>query len=217
MTLASGTDEAAKANPSVLVVDDEEGVRQFTVGCLEANGFAVWQASGAIEALELMMVGAPSVVLCDVAMPDKDGLWLLERLHAQWPETPVVMAAGLDDAGTLRKSRELGAVDYVTKPVKAERLLTVLRRATGIPDEASRNPGDVMPGSAASPQKEMFEAEYALEMPVRCPACGEHITTLAAVRLVRSQVNFTSTLPRRGRVMVCPRCYSMAPAELTNF
>lgn len=62
-----------------------------------------------------------------------------------------------------------------------------------------------------------IEAEYTLETPVRCPACGERITTLKAVRLVRAQVNFTSTLPRRGRVIACPNCLAIVPAELTNF
>ena len=61
------------------------------------------------------------------------------------------------------------------------------------------------------------EAEYTLESPVRCPACGERMTSIKAVRLIRAQVNFTSTLPRRGRVMVCPHCLAVIPAELTNF
>jgi DNA-directed RNA polymerase subunit RPC12/RpoP len=62
-----------------------------------------------------------------------------------------------------------------------------------------------------------IEAEYALESPVRCPACGKRITTIKAVRLIRAQVNFTSTLPRRGRVLACPRCLAVIPAELSNF
>jgi DNA-directed RNA polymerase subunit RPC12/RpoP len=60
------------------------------------------------------------------------------------------------------------------------------------------------------------EAEYLLESPVKCPSCGERMTTVNAVRLLRSQVNFTSTLPRRGRVVTCPHCFSVIPAELTN-
>jgi hypothetical protein len=61
------------------------------------------------------------------------------------------------------------------------------------------------------------EAVYRLESSVRCPQCGETISSLRAVRLLRVQVNFTSTLPRRGRVMVCPNCLTIVPAELTNF
>jgi hypothetical protein len=60
------------------------------------------------------------------------------------------------------------------------------------------------------------EAIYRLETPVKCPHCRETISTLKAVRLLRDQVNFTSTLPRRGRVLACPTCQSILPAELTN-
>jgi DNA-directed RNA polymerase subunit RPC12/RpoP len=65
-------------------------------------------------------------------------------------------------------------------------------------------------------QSERFDATYKLETPVKCPYCGEIISTLKAVRLIRDQVSFTSTLPRRGRVLACPNCQSVLPAELTN-
>ena len=61
-----------------------------------------------------------------------------------------------------------------------------------------------------------FDAIYKLETPVKCPSCSELISTMTAVRLLRDQVNFTSTLPRRGRVLACPNCQSVLPAELTN-
>jgi predicted nucleic acid-binding Zn-ribbon protein len=65
-------------------------------------------------------------------------------------------------------------------------------------------------------QPERFDAVYRLESPVKCPHCREIVTTLKAVRLLRDQVSFTSTLPRRGRVVACPNCQSILPAELTN-
>ena len=65
-------------------------------------------------------------------------------------------------------------------------------------------------------QPERFDALYRLESPVKCPHCGETLTTLKAVRLQRDQVSFTSTLPRRGRVVACPKCTAILPAELTN-
>lgn len=65
-------------------------------------------------------------------------------------------------------------------------------------------------------QAEKYDAVYRLETPVKCPHCGETVSTLKAVRLLRDQVNFTSTLPRRGRVIACPNCRAIVPAELTN-
>jgi hypothetical protein len=66
----------------------------------------------------------------------------------------------------------------------------------------------------AHPEK--FDAVYRLETPVKCPHCREIVSTLKAVRLLRDTVNFTSTLPRRGRVVACPNCEAILPAELTN-
>lgn len=214
-----GLRPAHDASSYVLVVDDEALVRDFITRCLEDRGYAVKKAENAAEALELMVNKPAALVLCDIRMPGQDGLWLADRLRAHWPNTPVVMATGIDDVDTVRLSREVGAVDYITKPIGRDQLLQVVRRAatpqTGAP---------LMPEHSAPPPTELptlhgtkVEAEYTLETAVRCPACGERITTVKAVRLVRAQVNFTSTLPRRGRVIACPHCLAVIPAELTNF
>jgi hypothetical protein len=78
--------------------------------------------------------------------------------------------------------------------------------------------------SVASPREEPAaekpfsrgDATYRLESPARCPQCGEVLSELRAVRLLRMEVNFTSMLPRRGRIVVCPYCQTIVPAELTN-
>jgi hypothetical protein len=59
-------------------------------------------------------------------------------------------------------------------------------------------------------------ATYTLEMAVRCPHCDEAIRTIRIVGLSRSQVSFTSTLPRKGRVAVCPECDRILPVELSG-
>ena len=59
------------------------------------------------------------------------------------------------------------------------------------------------------------EAEYTLEYKANCPKCGASLKTLKVVRLLRTRVNFVSTLPRRGRVMICPSCRSILSGELT--
>jgi phage FluMu protein Com len=59
-------------------------------------------------------------------------------------------------------------------------------------------------------------AIYTLEAPVKCPHCREVIRTLRAVRLLRTQVTFTSPLPRAGRVLVCPQCEKILSAELSG-
>jgi hypothetical protein len=59
------------------------------------------------------------------------------------------------------------------------------------------------------------DAEYALEYPAVCPVCGTTITSVKVVRLLRSRVNFVSTLPRHGRVVICPKCRVILSAALT--
>ena len=59
-------------------------------------------------------------------------------------------------------------------------------------------------------------AVYTLELPVRCPSCKEPIRTLRVVRLTRTQVSFTSTLPRSGRAFVCPLCERLLSVELAG-
>ena len=65
-----------------------------------------------------------------------------------------------------------------------------------------------------APVPPSFEAEYALESPLSCPHCHQEIASVQVVRLLRGKVNFTSTLPRRGHVIVCPRCQAILSAEL---
>ena len=59
------------------------------------------------------------------------------------------------------------------------------------------------------------EAEYTLEYWAACPSCGRHLKTVRVVRLLRTRVNFTSTLPRHGRVVICPSCRTILSAALT--
>ena len=63
-------------------------------------------------------------------------------------------------------------------------------------------------------QPTAFEAEYACESPLSCPECRQEIQAVQVVRLLRSRVNFTSTLPRKGYVILCPACRAILSANL---
>ena len=70
-------------------------------------------------------------------------------------------------------------------------------------------------GADAIPDMWQRPATYTTEVAVRCPHCEESIHTVRIVALTRSQVAFTSTLPRKGRVAVCPECDAILPVELS--
>ena len=74
-----------------------------------------------------------------------------------------------------------------------------------------------VPEAAQSiPAEWQSTAAYTLDVAVRCPHCDEAISTIRIVGLTRSQVAFTSTLPRKGRVAICPECDRILPVELSS-
>lgn len=114
----------------VLIVDDEAPVRRFLQRCVEADGADVMQAGSAEEALDVLArEGAPSVALCDLRLPGKDGLWLAKQLQEAAPETAVVMTTGIVDFDVAVTSLQTGIVDYVVKPFEPARLSQALWRA----------------------------------------------------------------------------------------
>lgn len=75
------------------------------------------------------------------------------------------------------------------------------------------------PDAAEAPEQNTArdsEAEYALEYACNCPHCLHSLKTVAVVRMLRTKVNFTSTMPRRGRAVICPKCRNILTVELTT-
>jgi DNA-binding NtrC family response regulator len=113
----------------VLIVDDEASIRSFLTRWLEAWGYAVKTAGSADDAAEMMAEEPASIMLCDVMMPGRDGISLLAEVRERWPATAVIMATAIQDFQVVTRTRQGGAVDYVTKPFGREPLRQALRRA----------------------------------------------------------------------------------------
>ena len=114
----------------VLVVDDEESIRKLLTRWLTGWGYESKQAANADEAIELMTADPAVIILCDVLMPVRDGIWLAEQVRNRWPQTAVIMASSAQDMETVMRMRKQGAVDYVTKPFGREMLRQALLRAS---------------------------------------------------------------------------------------
>jgi len=82
--------------------------------------------------------------------------------------------------------------------------------------EVDDAPPAAAPASAKAPAAGAAGAVYTLESPARCPQCEKEIRTFRVLRVLRSQVSFTSTLPRKGYVIVCPECEMLLSAELSG-
>ena len=101
----------------VLVVDDEEGICEILEKFLAAKEYEVHTAFDGNEALEKVKEVKPQIVLLDVTLPGIDGLQVLEQIKKLDPDIGVVMVTGSSDHEQARKAFDLGAYDYVTKPV----------------------------------------------------------------------------------------------------
>jgi len=119
---------AVDSSRSVLIVDDEAGVRHLMRRWLVSRGYVVTVASGAIQALERLAETPSAVALCDLRMPGHDGLWLADRLRREHPDTAVIIATGLSDVGAAVESLRQGVIDYLTKPFERGRLFEAVSR-----------------------------------------------------------------------------------------
>ena len=107
----------------ILVVDDEQTVRDFLQRTLEEAGYDVITATNGQEALDKISQFDVSLVLLDIMMPGLDGFEVLE-LMPQHLNIPVIMLSGIRDENTKIGSLGLGADDYITKPFSTGELLT---------------------------------------------------------------------------------------------
>lgn len=114
----------------VLVVDDEDAIRKLLTRWLTGWGYQSQEASNADDAIERMDAEPADIILCDVMMPVRDGIWLAEQVRTRWPRTAVIMASSAQDMETVVRMRKQGAVDYVTKPFGREMLRQALLRAS---------------------------------------------------------------------------------------
>jgi putative nucleotidyltransferase with HDIG domain len=113
----------------MLVVDDETHVRSMVGSTLERIGYEVKLASSASEALELLEQTSYDLLLTDIVMQDMSGIALLEKVHAQFPNLPVVMVTAIHDISVAIDAMRRGAFDYLLKPFDREHLLKTVERA----------------------------------------------------------------------------------------
>ncbi len=116
----------------VLVVDDEADIRELVSGVLEDEGYAVRSAADSTAALDAIDDRRPSLVLLDVWLQGSkmDGLQLLEQIKKRDPTLPILMISGHGNLDTAVAAIREGAVDFIEKPFKADRLLHLVGRAT---------------------------------------------------------------------------------------
>ena len=158
---------AQKTTLSLLVVDDDQDIRDLMADYLRQHGFAVRAADGGDAMFACIEEEKPDLFVLDIMMPGEDGLSLCRRLRSMDSSTPVIFLTALGDTADRVVGLELGADDYVVKPFQPRELLAriraVLRRSGRVADTPAES------GSAPSgrPEKAYHFSGWTLDLSAR--------------------------------------------------
>jgi DNA-binding NtrC family response regulator len=113
----------------ILVIDDQKGIRNTLKDVLEYEHHEVSLAENGLQGLELFEAEKHEVVLCDIKMPEMDGIEVLDRIVKSNPDVPVIMISGHGNIDTAVDAIKKGAYDFIEKPLDLNRLLVSIRNA----------------------------------------------------------------------------------------
>jgi two-component system NtrC family response regulator len=140
---------------SVLIVDDEGGIRELLKRWLSTGGYDLREAPDAETALEEMTKAAADVVMCDVEMPGHGGLWLAGQLGQLFPATAIVLATALDSVPPVT-SMQPSIVEYLVKPFARDLVLRAVSR--GVQWHAAAVTRAPKPSAGVDPLAKWFES-----------------------------------------------------------
>ncbi len=141
---------------TVLVVDDEQAVRESIAMILEYEKFSVVFAQDGPGALQRVAAGGIDLILLDIKMPGMDGMRVLQTVRESSPSLPVVMISGHGTIETAVEATRLGAYDFLAKPLDRERLIIVVRNATELKQLRERIEGKARILGASPAVKELL-------------------------------------------------------------
>ncbi|MBI9112997.1 sigma-54 dependent transcriptional regulator [Maridesulfovibrio ferrireducens] len=124
---------------SILIVDDEDGIRYSLRGVLEDEGFSVSEADSGENALKSISDDMPDLVFLDIWLPGMDGLEVLDRIKKEWDWLPVVMISGHGNIETAVSAIKKGAFDFIEKPLSLEKVVITAEKAVKFSNLQSEN------------------------------------------------------------------------------
>ncbi|MDW7643686.1 MAG: sigma-54 dependent transcriptional regulator [Desulfuromonadales bacterium] len=116
-------------NAHILVVDDEESMREFLSIMLKREGYGVNVASDGAQALDLLKENSYDLIISDIQMPRLGGFELLAQVMARTPETAMIMITAFSSTEQAVEAMKQGAYDYITKPFKNEEIRLIVKNA----------------------------------------------------------------------------------------
>lgn len=117
------------SRPIVLIVDDEEGIRESLSGIFEDEGYDILTATSGEEAIKMLREHTPDLILLDIWLTGMDGIQTLQEMKTIKPDVPAIMISGHGNIELAVKATKMGAYDFLEKPLSLERVLLVSKRA----------------------------------------------------------------------------------------
>ena len=117
---------------TLLIVDDDDDIREILTDCAERDGYAVFIAQDGVEALELLRTKKIDAVLTDLMMPNMDGKQLILKTRSMGKSTPFVLISGVANEESILSAFRSGACDFIAKPFATELLRTIVTRVLDI-------------------------------------------------------------------------------------
>ncbi len=184
----------ASKSPSILIVDDDPGFREFLRLFLEREGYRVSLARDGKEALSRLEEVNPDLILLDLRMPEMGGLEFLEHLRRQGNETPVIVITAYASLDSAVKAKKEGAYDYLPKPFRLEDLRRKLKEAL-----------------KSSPPREEISGEF-MGIIGRSPAMRRLFSLLPKIARAESNVLITGE-SGTGKELVARAIHRLSPRK----
>jgi len=118
--------------PSILIIDDEPGIRHTLASILEDERYKVFTSEDALAGIETLKRESIDLIFLDVQLPKLGGIEALERIRSEWTLTEIIMISGHANIDIAVRAVKLGAFDFLEKPLSLEKVLTVCRNALAI-------------------------------------------------------------------------------------
>jgi len=198
---------ASRPVKRILVIDDEAKLRKQFSALLSLEGFSVIEARNGREGVELAQREQPDLVLCDITMPEMNGHRVIESLRAdaRTAHLPFIFLTGWSERGDIRTGMNLGADDYLTKPVDPDELITAvkarLRRAEAAATVVAKSANG---SSGAEPQPAALESlgltprEAEILFWVAQGKTNPEIATILGIGLTTVKKHLESTFAKLG-------------------
>ncbi len=185
----------------ILVVDDEDSVRNMISVLLQKEEFDASGARSGEEALQFLSERTFDAVLCDVRMPGMDGLEVLSTIRSLYPETTVIMMSAFGTVDLAVEAMKQGAYDYISKPFKTDEILITLRKAR---ERESLRRENVQ-------LREQIEEKFSLENVIaKSPSMVKIIDTARKVAGYRSHVLITGE-SGTGKEVLARAIHNLSP------